>query len=114
MTPKRVQFRKGVKLPRNTIYCGRPGKWGNPFKIGQFKGYSRDDAVRDHAKWIARDPEIRSAENAFGPPPTHREIREQLGGKDLACWCGLKEKCHVDLLLRIANPPKEHRRGGRK
>lgn len=30
-------------------------------------------------------------------------IREQLRGKDLACCCGPKTPCHVDILLYIAN-----------
>lgn len=34
--PKRIQFKRGEKLPRNTVYVGRPSKWGNPFKVRQF------------------------------------------------------------------------------
>jgi hypothetical protein len=26
-----------------------------------------------------------------------------LRGKNLACWCGLNEPCHADVILRIAN-----------
>lgn len=31
------------------------------------------------------------------------EIRAELAGKDLACWCPPYEPCHADVLLEIAN-----------
>ncbi len=31
------------------------------------------------------------------------DLREQLAGHDLACWCSLDQPCHADVLLRIAN-----------
>jgi hypothetical protein len=31
------------------------------------------------------------------------EIREELAGKDLACWCPLDQHCHADVLLELAN-----------
>lgn len=31
------------------------------------------------------------------------EIRAELAGKDLACWCKPDEPCHVDVLLELAN-----------
>jgi len=30
-------------------------------------------------------------------------IREELAGKDLACWCPLDKPCHADVLLELAN-----------
>lgn len=35
--------------------------------------------------------------------PTAAEAREQLRGKDLACWCPLDQPCHADVLLELAN-----------
>lgn len=37
MTPQRIQRKrtKGWKMPENTVYVGRPSKWGNPFTIGK-------------------------------------------------------------------------------
>ena len=32
-----------------------------------------------------------------------KEIRKELEGKDLACWCPLDKPCHADLLLKWAN-----------
>lgn len=34
--------------------------------------------------------------------PTVEEIRAELAGKDLACWCKLSDLCHADVLLSIA------------
>jgi hypothetical protein len=31
------------------------------------------------------------------------DVRRELTGKDLACWCPLGEPCHVDVLLAVAN-----------
>lgn len=36
--------------------------------------------------------------------PKIEEIRDELGGKDLACWCPLDQKCHADVLLELAAP----------
>lgn len=35
MKPIRIQRKrtKGWQMPPNTIYCGRPGKWANPFPL---------------------------------------------------------------------------------
>lgn len=31
------------------------------------------------------------------------DIRTELGGHDLACWCSLGAPCHADILLEVAN-----------
>ncbi|MDG4798958.1 DUF4326 domain-containing protein [Micromonospora sp. WMMD980] len=33
------------------------------------------------------------------------DIRRDLAGKNLACWCPIGEPCHADVLLEIANAP---------
>ena len=38
-----------------------------------------------------------------GPPPTCEEIRAELKGKNLACFCEIGAACHADVLLEIAN-----------
>lgn len=35
--------------------------------------------------------------------PNVDQIRAELAGRDLACWCPLDEPCHADVLLAIAN-----------
>ena len=46
-------------------------------------------------------------ENVTYRYPSVEEIRTELAGRDLACWCPLDQPCHADVLLEIANgvPP---------
>ena len=37
------------------------------------------------------------------------EVRRELSGKNLACWCPLNEPCHADVLLEVANAPERDR-----
>ena len=39
----------------------------------------------------------------IGRPGLVEQIRVELGGLDLACWCPLDQPCHADVLLGIAN-----------
>jgi uncharacterized protein DUF4326 len=97
--PHRIQCRrvKGWRMPPNTVYVGRPTKWGNPFKPGEFY---RDAIGREH--------EVRDLDHAI---ILHRAcafamvtlIQDALRGKNLACWCPLDKSCHADVLLEIAN-----------
>jgi len=87
-------------MPVNTIYVGRPSKWGNPFIVGKlpdgdWKGIvafpvSKEQAVGLYKRYFAETWRI-------------GEIIKELKGKNLACWCPLNQKCHADVLLKIAN-----------
>jgi hypothetical protein len=35
--------------------------------------------------------------------PSDTDIRAELGGRDLACWCPPGQACHAQVLLQIAN-----------
>jgi Domain of unknown function (DUF4326) len=35
--------------------------------------------------------------------PSHDDIRRELRGKNLACWCRVGAPCHADVLLELAN-----------
>lgn len=103
-TSVRVQRKrtKGWKMPENTVYVGRPTTWGNPFIIG-------GEAWRF------------SVNVPYPVPETVEEVLEDyryfvnlwmmfwpdwldpLKGKNLACWCPLDKKCHVDVLLEMLN-----------
>jgi Domain of unknown function (DUF4326) len=94
--PQRIQRqrRRGWRLPTTAVSVTRPGRWGNPFRVGQdgdrtevlarFKAYARDRLATD-PEWLA-----------------------PLRGKDLACWCPPGEACHADILLVLAkaSPPE--------
>jgi hypothetical protein len=84
---KRIQRlrKKGWRLPPNTVYVGRPSKWGNPFRIGV--DGSREEVISKYRKWLI---EKLKADPKFLDP---------LKGKDLACWCPLTLPCHADVIL---------------
>jgi hypothetical protein len=75
-------------IPYNSVYIGRPTKWGNPHIIGihgnrkevikRFKSSKKKDKV-----FIAM-------------------VKKELRGKNLVCHCK-PEDCHGDWLLEIAN-----------
>jgi hypothetical protein len=89
-------------LPARSV--ARPGPWGNPFSIDAVMaetGFDREaaqaEAVARHRRWL--DGEIEAGRER----PSLTDIREQLGGRNLACWCRAGTPCHVDRLLILAN-----------
>lgn len=55
-----------------------------------------------YEKWIKRKKEIEPL-HVIPCPFTIDELREQLGGKNLMCFCKQGEPCHGDVLLKMAN-----------
>jgi len=106
MIPSRIQRKrsKGWRMPENCIYVGRPTEWGNPFTIGQPFVRKKMQAGGGEISGC-----IQNAEEAvyFYRRFLSLELRIaagiQLRGKNLACWCGLDQPCHADILLEIAN-----------
>ena len=93
--PKRIQRKrtKGWKMPEEAVYVGRPTKWGNPFKVGR---------EGDAEMCVALYRRMVTEENIW-TMPNKQGIKDELRGKDLACWCALDKPCHADVLLEIAN-----------
>ncbi|HET7675665.1 MAG TPA: DUF4326 domain-containing protein [Gammaproteobacteria bacterium] len=91
--PKRIQRsrKKGWRMPPNTVYVGRPTKWGNPFTVNK---YGREAALERFHLHLC------NPNSALGFDLG--EIKE-LRGKNLACWCPLDAPCHADVLLELAN-----------
>lgn len=82
------------------VNCARPGKWGNPLRVGMWKDYTAEQATEDFRRWLRREPSVRSFDVTFGKPPNLTTLR----GKNLACWCNPSTPhCHVDVLLAEAN-----------
>lgn len=108
MKPQRIQLsrRAGWRKPRGAIVVSRPSKWGNPYPI---LGYQFANADGTPAPWnekAAREMALRDFAGALvvGKLPfTAEDVRRELRGKVLACWCPLAKMCHADLLLEIAN-----------
>ena len=95
--PKRIQRKrtKGWKMPEGAVYVGRPTKWGNPYKV-------TPDCTAEEAVSLYRQTIERGPRNLCEFPDCF-DIRAELRGKDLACWCPLDQACHADVLLEIAN-----------
>lgn len=112
--PIRIQRQRtaGWKQPENTIYVGRPTKWGNPFRVGMHVDYSWfsifDSA--DTLHYITRPHKVMTPEGAVGLyekycAPRLQGIEYHLSGKNLSCFCPLGQPCHADVLLKLANKP---------
>lgn len=102
---KRIQLsrKRGWRKPDGAVVVSRPGKWGNPWRVGVKFGGMAGDCVKYFRAWIEQtEPGRKLAENA----------RRELRGKDLCCWCPLDQPCHADVLLKIANAPEKGARRG--
>jgi hypothetical protein len=111
--------KKGFKLPPNTVCITRPGKWGNPFKVGETYRNSAWIAAMfpDNPKYALELIETGitpanakeavewfeiSMEAMFRLDPDRtKEDLLKLKDKNLACWCKVGDPCHGDLLVEI-------------
>ena len=107
MIPKRIQRKrvKGWKMPPNTVYVGRPSRFGNPFFVGgEFVTY--DDqlvsptTVERCLYYFLRELEYTIK---FEWEHHHYDFLAPIRGKNLACWCKIGAPCHGDVLLEMAN-----------
>jgi len=103
MKPKRIQRKrtKGWRMPPNTVYVGRPSKWGNPFRVGEppfefggIKIVTIKGVIRAYRAYVN------------GRLYFNSHYLDELKGKNLACWCPLDKPCHANVLLEIANNEK--------
>ncbi len=103
---------KGARLSAANglpIVCvSRPSRWGNPFS-------SVLAAARPADKPSLRAESVaqfrRALLKADGALPfTSEDVRRELRGKNLACWCPSDQPCHADVLLEVANVPRSRPR----
>lgn len=91
------------------VNVARPGKWGNPFVVGEQcdrRQIRRWGWEFKHPEFVSPDAEIamqRFRGCLHKDEAIHDHVRERLAGKNLACWCKPGEPCHADVLLEIAN-----------
>lgn len=85
--PKVYNKRTDV-IPEGAVYVGRPSKYGNPYVIGPHG--TRKQVVSKYALSLLDNLKL------------VEDIRKELKGKDLVCWCA-PEPCHADVLMEIAN-----------
>ena len=77
-------------MPPGGVSIARPHQWGNPFTVAL---YGREEAVRLYEAALLAGQLLVTVE----------DVRRELAGKHLGCWCRVDEICHGDPLLRIAN-----------
>lgn len=114
--PKRIQLRrtKGWKLPPNTVKVDRSTKWGNQFQVGStFQSVDDDGNVLGEYVCASTRQAVELyrnyLESDFGDD-LYWDAKEQLRGKNLACWCKPGDPCHADVLLEIANESATERK----
>lgn len=118
--PQRLQRSRarGWRAPEGAVYVGRPTRFGNPILMSDVWGQFPSLNDRQVATLVVRDfetlahkgtltiPNWRRANGDRGPItwtyPSVGEIRRQLAGRDLLCWCAVGYPCHADILLTIA------------
>jgi hypothetical protein len=102
------------------INCTRSSRsYGNPFFVNE-----RHEIVDPQGRLVAingwrpivvskRNPPRGFLADAFEiwiALPENATLRaeacEELAGNNLACWCPVHDRCHVDVWLRLANPAK--------
>lgn len=66
---------------------------------------TRDEIVETFRRaLVTPTPQLRLYQRLVGPI-TVDDVRRELAGKDLACWCKSWDPCHADVLLEVANTP---------
>ncbi len=117
---KRIQRKrsKGWRMPENTKYVGRPGKWGNPIALRGnsiminvshrrktldpwvfYQFGNIDHALRIYSMILDGyqfiNPDLKYWSDKFKEYDWN-----ELKDKDFACWCRLDEPCHADILIK--------------
>lgn len=123
--PERFQLsrRAGWRMPPNSAKCDRSTRWGNPWVIKYMP-----TSAEPHSPWAVTNL-LLSPANAFFPTEERAaefavsefrqsllrpfrpgllidavEVRRDLAGRDLGCWCAVDAPwCHADVLLECAN-----------
>lgn len=117
--PERIQRKRteGWRMPEDVVYVGRGSRFGNPFVVHSDRGPSGArwpmDAkiavasfratLRDVGAWWPVPLPWPQGKIPAGEPTTVEDVKRELRGKDLACWCALDQPCHADVLLELAN-----------
>jgi len=114
-TPVRIQRSrsKGSKLESPNglpVVCVTRGtKWGNPHKpdhwtVGSLNGQPMTDSfISPEMRRTLSVSAYREDLEKGRLPISVSDVRRELAGKNLACWCKLGDKCHADVLLEVAN-----------
>ena len=111
MKPVRIQRSRQKKqvspngLP--IIYVGRGSQYGNDFRIGEKspKKWLNIFDNKDIDKYLGKILDRGDCVYLFKKYMSWEmaEFTEANKGRNVSCWCGLQEKCHGDILLKMWN-----------
>jgi hypothetical protein len=87
--------KRGTRKPQGGICCDRSSRWGNEF---DWRIYGRAQAVAMFEAALMSGQPI-GLRKKF----TIDDVRANLPGKPLGCYCPLDQPCHVDVLVKIVN-----------
>jgi hypothetical protein len=82
------EHRPHMRAPiHGAVLVTRGTRWGNPYPV---EVYGRDRALERFGVWLMYQLDL------------HAQLPE-IRGRRLACYCQLDERCHADVLARLAN-----------
>jgi hypothetical protein len=76
-------------VPSDAVLVDRTTPWGNPYRVGPDGGF--EQVKKLYIDYLIANPELVS------------DIRQNLKGKSLVCWCVPDQRCHAEILIRLAN-----------
>lgn len=86
------------------VSVARPGKWGNPFRVGEDGTAAQCvDLYRCLLSGYVALTTKAGIELQTKTRAIVAACLDELRGKNLACWCRRDKPCHADVLLEIAN-----------
>ncbi len=92
-------------MPSNTRKVDRSSLFGNPYRVGLVNCTCLSFEDCSHNLFNRRT--VAEAVQAYRDMPRSdwqvAQIRRELKGKNLGCWCPLDGPCHADVLLELAN-----------
>lgn len=102
------------------VNVARPSKWGNPFVVHHPGSYLEKPMRPEMA--VSSFKSLIRKEGGWFPVPlpwpkgkipkqytSVDDVRCELAGHNLACWCKPGSPCHADVLLDLANPDQQAR-----
>lgn len=102
--PRRVKVEGDLfhgRVPEGAVYVGRaaPGLKASPFRNRHPVGkpcrecggavHTLEESLACFRRDLLNDPDLLE------------QARQELAGRDLACWCSLSRGCHVDVILAV-------------
>ncbi|MFI1996322.1 tyrosine-type recombinase/integrase [Actinoplanes sp. NPDC020271] len=91
----------------DAVIVDRSTRWGNPYNVDEL---GRAEAVDRFQQALLAGELPGIGEH---PPVTVTDVRAELAGQTLACWCAPGAECHADVLAAVAagelGPPRRGR-----